>query len=95
VKIENFPFRDGEHLLVSTYTERVHDGRLVAINPDGLMLSSTDSNVVMVPWSNVADVSGIDLRPGRIVEIVETYVRPERIKLHPALADHVDTPPEQ
>jgi hypothetical protein len=87
VKIEHFPFRDGEHLIVSTYAGYVHDGTLVAINPDGLMLSLTGSSVVMVPWSNVADVKGVDLRPGRVGEIAETFTRPSPITTHPALAE--------
>lgn len=95
MKIEHFPYRDGERLVVTTYTGYAHDGDLVAINPDGLMLCVHASSVIMVPWSNVASANGVDLGNDRVREIADTFARPEPFTLHPALADTVDTPPEQ
>jgi hypothetical protein len=92
VKIENFPFRDGEGLTVNTYTGHDVDGTLVAINPDAVILCTVGSNLRMIPWSNVADVYGKSLGNDRVREIAETFTRPKPITdFHPTHT--VDTIP--
>jgi hypothetical protein len=94
VKIENFPFRDGESLTVHTYTGQAVDGTLVAVNSDGLALCITGSSLAMFPWANVAEVYGKNLGNDRVREIANDSARPEPVvDFHPTHT--VDILPEK